>query len=168
MKNKLLQIILVIVSVSIATRCGEFSEVSLKNQEIQREYTTGYKDEVLGKYMESLSAQTSTGRVASTINDRINWNKSYKIVDPLKNRTSYTVPLIIEVRNQFDNLVLVDNDGDEENYIVRYKPTTEWLANKPRRGGSKTFTGTIEIVELNGDVRVSTNFENGKAVSSKS
>lgn len=167
MRNKFLKIILVLVSVLTATRCGEFSEVNLKNQEIRREYTTGYKDALLSKYMESLSSQTSTGRIASTIKDRINWNKSYKIVDPTKNRTSYTIPLIIEVPNQFDNLVLVDNDGDEENYIVRYKPTTEWLANKPRRGGSKTFTGAIEIVELNGDVRVSTNFENGKAVSSK-
>ena len=166
MKKKFLRIFLIILTVFLASHCGEPTLISLKVSEVQREFTTGYKDPVLGKYMESLSAQASSGRVASTIYDRINWNKSYKIFDPAENRTAYTLPLIIEVPNQFDNLILVNNDGNEENYIVRYKPTSEWLAQKPRRGGSETFTGTIEIVELNGVVRVSTNFENGEAISS--
>jgi hypothetical protein len=114
--------------------------------------------------MESFSSSVANGRVESKLVDRINWSKAYRNHDKKKNRTSYTIPLIVETPNQFDNLIITEANGKSEKSIIRYKPDPNWLATKPRRGGFSTFTGVIEKVELSGDIKISTIYKDGKVV----
>ncbi len=163
MSGRILKLSVAIFSILFfTTKCGDTSDNI--NTEIQREFTSFSRDQVLKSYMESLSSSVANGRVESKLVDRINWSKAYRNHDKKKNRTSYTIPLIVETPNQFDNLIITEANGKSEKSIIRYKPDPNWLATKPRRGGFSTFTGVIEKVELSGYIKISTIYKDGKVV----
>ena len=163
MSGRILKLIVAIFSILFfTTKCGDTSDNI--NTEIQREFTSFSRDQILKSHMESFSSSVANGRLESKLVDRINWSKAYRNHDKKKNRTSYTIPLIVETPNQFDNLIITEDNGKSEKSIIRYKPDPNWLATKPRRGGFSTFTGVIEKVELSGDIKISTIYKDGKVV----
>lgn len=163
MSGRILKLSVAIFSILFfTTKCGDTSDNI--TTEIQREFTSFSRDQILKSHMESFSSSVANGRVESKLVDRINWSKAYRNHDKKKNRTSYTIPLIVETPNQFDNLIITEANGKSEKSIIRYKPDANWLATKPRRGGFSTFTGVIEKVELSGDIKISTIYKDGKVV----
>lgn len=122
-----------IVFIFFTTKCGDTSDNV--STEIQRDFTSFSKDHVLNSYMESFSLSVANGRVEPKLSDRINWSKAYRNQNKKKNRTSYTIPLIVETPNQFDNLIITETNGKIQRSIIRYKPDPKWLSTKPRRGG---------------------------------
>lgn len=97
---------------------------------------------------------------------RANWDLAYRYEDQLKAEVTYTVPIISKGAEEFSNLVIVQKGGKVNSYIMNYIPDKEWIKNKPRRRGFGTFTGTLQLLNLEGEVFAKSVFEKGKAVKS--
>ena len=164
MEKRKIHVILTLIILILATKCGLQDGVEPVST---REFTTAFKDEGLASIKNSMKISNSNGRLNSTIFDRVNWNKVYKVFNSETQLTTYTMPLIADTPNQFDNLIVVENAEEQHAYIMRYIPSLDWIKNKPRRGGFESFTGIIEIVDTNGTVETYTEYRNGKPISQK-
>lgn len=161
MKNGLLKLITAVLIVLFSSRCGDVN-IELIDKD-SREFTSSIIDPLLASFRNELSADVRKGRVSSNINDRINWSKSYKTFNHRTNRTSYTIPLLVKEQGVYENLIINVDNGKEEKYILRYMPDSEWLKQKSRRGGFSSYTGTIDIQEVDGSIRATSTFQNGEA-----
>lgn len=165
MQHRKAQLILLLIGLFFTVQCGhpDFIEEPDKIVKV-REFTTLSKDQSLTTFKNNIEISSLEGRVKSTLVDRVNWNKVYKVYNASKQTTTYTIPMIVSTPNQFDNLVVVEKDGEQHSYILRYIPEKEWIKTKPRRGGFGNFTGVVEIVSMEGEVQESNSYKNGKVI----
>lgn len=146
-----------VAAVLICSKCENVSDLDIENSETKREFTSIEKDENLNSIKLELLEDNPSAKKNSLVS-RVNWSKAYKIKNTKLKRTSYTVPLIVNQAYHFENLILSEKDGEKENHIIRYVPDKTWLKNKPLKGGFSSFTGMIELLEIDGQIRSSTNF----------
>ncbi|MFL0681785.1 MAG: hypothetical protein ACJLTB_00950 [Algoriphagus aquaeductus] len=106
-------------------------------------------------------------RISESLLRRANWSKTYRIKNDSTGLTTYTIPLILEVSNRFESLIIVSNGRKENIYILSYIPEYSWLKEKPRRGGFEKFSGEIEILNLSGELIGTSTYKNGKIVKNK-
>lgn len=147
---------------SLSIRCSD--GVNTIQYDIKREITTIFHEGSLDVLLQG-NNQEKSGRIEGDFLSRINPNFVYKISNRTDNSVSYTIPLIRNKANFFENLVIKNNTRNNDRYVLRYVPTKKWLEQRKRAGGYDTYSGLIEIVELNGKIRASTKFIGGKAVS---
>lgn len=145
------------------TECSE--PIEIKSIEKIRQFTTILSDKNLAEFRNKITSTNANSKINSTILERINWNTVYKVFNNETQLTTYTIPLTRNVPYEFDNLIVVDNALEQYAYIIRYKPDLEWMKDKRERGGFNTFTGTLEIINLNGEVEATTDYQNGIAIS---
>lgn len=162
--KKIVQLFLVIVGVSLTTQCGNVDKIDLVKAENDREFTIVFKDKDLAIFKDSMQASNANRRVDSEILNRINWNKVFKVYNQMTRQTTYTMPLIINTPNQFDNFIVVESANEQYAYIMRYKPDVEWLKCKPRRGGFDDYTGKLEIINITGEIEAESEYRNGAPV----
>lgn len=105
MNNRKINVILTIFSLFFTTQCGQSDETDLIEPKTNREFTTVYNDERLSEFKNSMETASSSGRVSSAILNRVNWSKVYKVYDSKTDLTTFTIPLIVNLPNQYENLI---------------------------------------------------------------
>jgi hypothetical protein len=138
---------------------------NLAQDTILRNFTSVQKDGFLKKYKEKTIAPSIANREASEEKDylaRANWDLAYRFEDKLKGEVTYTVPIISKGVEEFSNLVIVQKGEKVNSYIMNYIPDEEWVKNKPRRRGFGTFTGTLQLLDIDGKLFAKSEYKNGK------
>lgn len=128
----------------------------------ERTFTSSSEDNFLAQFKANES--NANGRVKSDILDRVNWNSAYKSINHSIGRTAYTLPLFMDKPSQYDNLVIINENGNQELYIIRYEPDEDWLAAKPANTDLDTFTGIISILDTQGITEASTSYSAGEPI----
>jgi len=127
---------LTLIGLILTTQCGQPDGIEPDKIDKVREFTTASKNEGIANFKNFMKTASSSGRVQSSIYDRVNWNKVYRVFNSETQLTTYTMPLRVTTPNQFDNLIVVENSEEQHAYIIRYKADPEWIKNKPRRGST--------------------------------
>ncbi|MFT7197135.1 MAG: hypothetical protein ACI83W_001502 [Marinoscillum sp.] len=165
MKYRKIHVVLTIIATIFTSHCGQPDGIEQVKPDMIREFTSAFKEKSLTDFKNSNSTASANGRANPNELNRVNWNKVYKVFNTETQITTYTLPLIVDKANQFDNLIVVEKGNEQHGYIMRYKPDLEWAKNKPNKGGFDSFTGVLEIVNIEGIVEASTEYDNGKPIS---
>jgi hypothetical protein len=138
---------------------------NIPQETILRNFTSIQKDEFLKKYQAKTIVPSIANREASEEKNylaRANWDLAYRYEDKSKGEVTYTVPIISKGAAEFSNLVIVQKGDKVNSYIMNYIPKKEWIKNKTRRRGYGTFTGTLQLLDLEGEVFAESAFKNGQ------
>lgn len=137
---------------------------NLPKENVTRSFTSSQQDEFLKQYKDS-AFEPSIGNRETTAGDdflqRANWARTYKHEDRLKGQVTYTVPLISEGAEEFGNLVIVKDASGTNSYVMNYIPEQKWIETKTRRQGFGNFSGTIQLINLDGEVFSETEYDEG-------
>lgn len=131
---------------------------------ISRSFTSIQKDDFLKNYQKESNTPSIGSREATQEIDylqRANWGKAYRYEDQIKNQITYTIPLISEGVEDFGNLVIVKTRNETNSYVIKYIPEEKWLDTKIRRQGFGNFSGTIQLITLDGEIFSESGFDEG-------
>ncbi|MHA7131507.1 hypothetical protein [Algoriphagus namhaensis] len=145
--------------------------IDLNEIKVNRSFTTLKKDAFLKSYFSDVVHPSFGSRISSEGNqflERANWEKVYRYEDLEEQQVTYTVPLINEGLEEFSNLVIVEEDGETNSYVINYIPEKIWLETKQRRQGFGNFSGIIQLKDLAGNVFSESNYQDGVFVNSDS
>jgi len=156
-------VLLFILTISTFS-CEENEFKSDHNIEKIRDITSLDQDQFLSNTKENIKNQIKAGRVNSNLFQRINWNYSYRIKNHLSKTTTYTLPLLIKDKNQFENIVIIEKDNKAYPYIIRYEPSLNWIKFRSENDGFKYFSGDVSIVNLDNTIVSKSSYQNGKIV----
>lgn len=158
-------IITVLVGLLSVTRCGQPADEKELVPEKSRTFTSLSNEEGLSRFKENMDVRTSiSGRTSEDFASRVNWSKIYRVDNAETDLVTFTIPLLSTDKRQFENLIIVQDENLSFSYIIRYSPDPEWLKVKPRRGGMSSYTGLVEIISLEGELKASSVYESGRRV----
>lgn len=140
-------------------KCSDSDIVELNSRE--RKFTKLDREKTLQSFKKSKLLLNSNKRVQSSIHDRIDWGRIYKVINNDTHITTYTIPLRIIETSSFENFIIVERENTQYAYIIRYTPDKDWVQSKAMRGGFESYTGILEVLNLKGEVESSTKFING-------
>jgi len=142
-------------------------QTTLQENQIKRTFTSIQKDKFLKTFREESNPSSFGFRIAEDDNqyfDKANWSKAFRHEDLVKGEVTYTIPLITENVETFTNLIVVKKGIDTNSYLIRYLPEKEWIETKQRRHGFGNFSGTIQLLRLDGEVFSESQYLHGVAI----
>ncbi|TFV95526.1 hypothetical protein E4S40_04715 [Algoriphagus kandeliae] len=143
------------------------AQTKLQQNHVKRTFTSIQKDKFLKTFREESNPSSFGFRIAEGDNqyfDKANPSKAFRHEDLVKGEVTYTIPLIIEDVEAFTNLIVVKKSSETNSYLIKYLPEKEWMETKERRQGFGNFSGTIQLLRLDGEVFSESQYLHGVAI----
>ncbi|MBL0739953.1 hypothetical protein [Chryseolinea lacunae] len=121
------------------------------------------KDANLLSLLKLYELATATSRTEGNVFDSLAMDDAVKVINPERDITRYSL-LLHDIDNGFENLVVRENDSTVYSYILRYEPDPDWLASLNGVFDSRTFTGTLVMMEIDRRENMRVVFDHGAGV----
>jgi hypothetical protein len=131
-------------------RCTE--ETGNFERPVTRSFTSISVDQSLRDAKSSIDNFLLQAKTKNDFSDQVNWGRAYKFENPQLNVTAYSLPILQQTNQYFDNLVIVRKGAEQSFFVLRHKPSRDWLEKDSNSRKVSAFSGDIELLDLEGKV----------------
>ncbi|MBL6447586.1 hypothetical protein JMN32_14805 [Fulvivirga sp. 29W222] len=168
MKNRTLRACMLLFISTLWLSCTEEPVVKeeMNVEKVTYENINAREDAHLMNILQGFNPSgSSNGRTQSFDFGEVKLSEAIKVENPYKDIVRYSLILSTDPEDPgFENVVLRDHKGDIYPYITRYEPDKGWLMEKGGEFETRTFTGTLKVLDINRTLLVEVAFNNGRGI----